>query len=179
MQSISNETSADTAPTPPKPSRLGRIGKFFVALYPYAHYALPVLAAILTLANTHILWGPVINRSGDNDYHLLNQFALLNGILGGDNPLGPAAMEFGQPILRFYQALFYLFNIGMHLVTSVNLKTMHNVTIIICFALSPFSYMYFLRKLGVRRFAASIGAMFSMISIAAFGNSFEGDQTRV
>jgi hypothetical protein len=157
----------------PKPSKRDRIRRFFAVLYPYAHYGLPILAAILTLVNTHILIGPQLNRSGDNDYHLLNEFALLNGILGGDNPFGPLAMEFGQPVLRFYQALFYLFNVGVHLVTSLNLRTAHNLTIIICFASSPFAYMYFLRKLGLPRFAASIGAMVSMISIDAFGNSFE------
>ncbi len=173
----SNFSTDSTSPVgisdPAKPKGPGRIRRFFAALYPYAHYGLPVLAAILALVNTHILIGPQLNRSGDNDYHLLNEFALLNGILGGDNPFGPLAMEFGQPVLRFYQALFYLFNVGMHLVTSINLRTLHNVTIIICFAGSPFAYMYFLRKLGLPRFAASIGAFFSMISIAAFGNSFE------
>lgn len=173
MQSLSNETETKQVPTVLHPSKRRRIFQFFVALYPYAHFVLPVLAAILTLVNTHILLGPVLNRSGDNDYHLLNEFALLNGILGGDNPLGPTAMEFGQPVLRFYQALFYLFNIAMHLLVSIDLKTMHNVTIIVCFAASPFSYMYCLRKLGLPRFAASIAAFFSMISIAAFGNSFE------
>ncbi len=173
MQSLSDETKTPAKADTPKKSLRQRLARFFKALYPYAHYALPILAAILTLVNTHILLGPVINRSGDNDYHLLNQFAILNGILGGDNPLGPTAMEFGQPVLRFYQALFYLFNIAMHLVAGINLKTMHNVTIVVCFAASPFAYMYCLRKLGLPRFAASIAAFFSMISIAAFGNSFE------
>lgn len=177
MQSNSNNTTGDASKDAltlePKDSKKKRIRRFFAALYPFAHFGLPILAAILTLANTHILFGPVLNRSGDNDYHLLNEFALLHGILGGDNPFGPAAMEFGQPLLRFYQALFYLFNVGMHLLTSISLKTMHNVTIIVCFAASPFSYMYFLRKLGLSRFAASIGSFFSMISIASFGNSFE------
>ncbi len=173
MQLTFNNPDNIRLETDSKPSKFKRIGRFFVALYPFAHYALPILAAALTLANTHILLGPVLNRSGDNDYHLLNQFALLNGILGGDNPLGPTAMEFGQPVLRFYQALFYLFNVGMHLLTSINLLTMHNITIVVCFAASPFAYMYCLQKLGLPRFAASIGAFFSMISIAAFGNSFE------
>ena len=168
-----NGTPSNAPETDAKSSKLARIGRFFVALYPHAHWGFPILAAILTLANTHILWGPVLNRSGDNAYHLLNEFALLNGILGGDNPFGPLAMEFGQPVLRFYQALFYLFNVGMNLVTSIDLKTMHNITIILCFAGSPFTYLYCLRKLGLPRFAAGIGSMFSMISIAAFGNSFE------
>ncbi|MCP4603279.1 MAG: hypothetical protein GY847_22650 [Proteobacteria bacterium] len=139
----------------------------------HGHFILPSAAAILTLVSTHILLGPVLNRSGDNMYHLLNEFAILHGILAGDNPLGPIGMEFGQPLLRFYQALFYLYNIGVHLITGLSLKFLHNLTIVVCFALSPFSYMYCLRKLGLNRWAAAIGSFFSMISIAAFGNSFE------
>jgi hypothetical protein len=159
--------------SPHKPSRWRRIGRFFVALYPFAHYAFPLIAAIITVSYTYILVGPVLNRSGDNMYHLLNEFAIARGLLGGDNPLGPVAMEFGQPVLRFYQAFYYLFNIGMFFLAGIDIKTMHNVTIVICFALSPFAYMYFLQKLGLPRFAAGIGAMCSMLSIAAFGNSFE------
>ncbi len=139
----------------------------------HGHFALPAVASILTLVSTHILLGPVLNRSGDNMYHLLNEFALLHGIQAGDNPLGPVGMEFGQPLLRFYQALFYLYNIAVHLVTGLSLKFLHNLTIVVCFALSPFSYLYCLRKLGLNRWAAGIGSFVSMISVAAFGNSFE------
>lgn len=156
-----------------KPGIWRRIFRFFEALYPVAHYVFPLIAAIVTVSYTYILLGPVINRSGDNMYHLLNEFAIARGLFGGDNPLGPVAMEFGQPVLRFYQPFFYLFNIGMFFLTGIDLKMMHNVTIVVCFALSPFAYMYFLQKLGLPRFAAGIGAMCSMLSIAAFGNSFE------
>ncbi len=165
--------SENTAPAAREPSRLRRIGRFFVTLYPIAHYAFPLIAAIVTVSYTYILWGPVLNRSGDNMYHLLNEFAIARGMFGGDNPFGPVAMEFGQPVLRFYQSFFYLFNICTFFIAGIDIKTMHNVTIIICFALSPFTYMYFLQKLGLPRFAAGIGAMSSMLSIAAFGNSFE------
>ncbi|MDJ0765473.1 MAG: hypothetical protein QNJ97_21005 [Myxococcota bacterium] len=139
----------------------------------YAHLGLPALASVLTLSSTWILLGPVLNRSGDNIYHLLNEFAIAHAIAAGDNPLGPVGMEFGQPLLRFYQSLFYLYNVGMHFLTGVSLKFLHNVPIVVCFALSPFSYFYFLRKLGLNRWAAAIGAFVSQISIAAFGNSFE------
>jgi hypothetical protein len=138
-----------------------------------AHLALPAATSILTLCSTHILIGPGLNRSGDNIYHLLNEFAISHGILAGDNPLGPLGMEFGVPLLRFYQALFYLYNVGLHLITGIDLKILHNLPIVACFALSPFSYLYFLRKLGLNRWAAAIGSSVSMISIASFGNSFE------
>jgi hypothetical protein len=160
-------------PSLPKPTKRQRFARFFVDSYPNAHLLFPLAACVLTLIKTSVLIAPVLNRSGDNMYHLLNEYAILHGVLGGDNPLGPVAMEFGQPVLRFYQSLFYLLNVGGHLLTTVSLKTLHNLTIVVCFALSPFTYMYCLRKLGLNRFAAGIGSMASMLSIAAFGNSFE------
>jgi hypothetical protein len=150
-----------------------RLKRLLASAWPYAHFALPAAAGILALCSTHILIGPVLNRSGDNMYHLLNEFALLHGIEAGDNPFGPIAMEFGQPVLRFYQALFYLYNVGVHFFTGISLHLIHNLTIVVCFTLSPFSYLYFLRKIGLNRWAAAIGSFTSMISIAAFGNSFE------
>jgi hypothetical protein len=53
------------------------------------------------------------------------------------------------------------------------LKLLHNTVTVVCFALSPFAYAYFLRKLGIGRWTAGVGGLLSMISVAAFGNSFE------
>lgn len=156
------------------PEQKGRkIGRIVPFLKDNLHLALPLAASILTLCSTYILLGPVLNRSGDNMYHVLNEFALRNAILAGDNPFGPVPMEFGQPVLRFYQCLYYLVNVMTHLITGINLHFLHNLAVVVCFALSPFSYFYFLRKLGVNRWAAAIGSFLSMMSIAAFGNSFE------
>ncbi len=142
-------------------------------LFCHAHLVFPIAAAVLTLASTHILLGPVINRSGDNTHHLMSEFAVFHSIAAGDNPFGPVGIDFGQPILRFYQCLFYLVNVAGHLISGISLVTVHNFTIITSFALSPFAYLFFLRKLGINRFAAAIGSFVTMISIAAFGNSIE------
>lgn len=139
----------------------------------HGHLLLPAAASILTLCSTYLIVGPVLNRSGDNIYHLMTQWAMTRGILAGDNPLGPLGLEFGMPVMRFYQALFYLQNVGLHLLSAIDLRFWHNLTIVVCFALSPFSYTYFLRKLGLDRWTAGFGGMLSMISVAAFGNSFE------
>lgn len=173
MQSPSDTPKDIPFDSVPKKTKWQRIRQFFTIIYPHVHWLFPLTATILTLSHTYILLGPVINRSGDNMYHLLNEFAILTGILGGDNPLGPQGMEFGIPILRFYQSLYYLLNVGTHLLTTIDLKTMHNATIVFCFGFSPFTYMYCLRKFGLNRFAAGIGSLASMLSIAAFGNSFE------
>jgi hypothetical protein len=156
------------------PGRLRRAARWTAGLLmAHGHHLLPAAAAIITLSSTYLILGPVLNRSGDNMYHLLNEWALVHAFAVGDDPFGPLGLEFGQPILRFYQCLFYLVNALLHGLTTLDIRFLHNLTIVVCFALSPFSYAYFLRKLGLNRWAAGLGGMLSMISIAAFGNSFE------
>jgi hypothetical protein len=151
-------------------SRTRRIGGFLAT---YGHHLLPAAAAISSLATTWIIVGPVLNRAGDDLYHLLNEYAIARAIYTGDNPFGPLGMEFGQPVLRFYQALFYLNTVGWHLLAGLDLRFVHNATIVVCFALSPFAYAYFLRKLGLGKWTAGLGGFLSLTSVAAFGNSFE------
>ncbi|MBN2530960.1 MAG: hypothetical protein JXR76_31525 [Deltaproteobacteria bacterium] len=142
-------------------------------MHRYGHLLLPASAAVLTFVSTWILFGPVLNRSGDNIYHLMNEYAMANGALAGDNILGPLGMEFGQPVLRFYQSLFYMFNVAVHLITGIDLRMVHNVTLCICFGLSPFTLYYFMRKLGMNKWTAGLASYLSMVSVAAFGNSYE------
>jgi hypothetical protein len=118
LPSDTNEKTPSAAAA--KVPKLARFKAFVAVVYPCLPYLFPLAAAVLTLVNTHILLGPELNRSGDNEYHILNEFAILRGILGGDNPLGPVAMEFGQPVARFYQALFYLWNVAMALITGLS-----------------------------------------------------------
>jgi hypothetical protein len=130
---------------------------------------------ILALVSTGklIFFGPVVNRAGDDLYHLMSEFAVKHAVEVGDNPLGPVHIEMGVPILRFYQALYYFINVYANHYLGLNLLFMHCLTMVICFGLSPFAYMYFLRKAGLSRWSAAIGSFASMISVAAFGNSFE------
>ncbi|MBN2719008.1 MAG: hypothetical protein JXX14_24385 [Deltaproteobacteria bacterium] len=139
----------------------------------YGHLILPLSAAVMSFASTYILFGPVLNRSGDNIYHLMNEYTMANGAKAGDSILGPLGMEMGQPVLRFYQSLFYIFNVAVHLITNIDLRTIHNVTLCICFGLSPFTMYYFMRKLRLNKWTAGVASYLSMVSIAAFGNSFE------
>ena len=146
---------------------------FLTAFYPYCHWLFPLIGSIIVVSHTYILLGGGENSSGDNMYHVLNEYVILRGILAGDNPLGPVGLEFGMPILRFYQALFYLWNVAVTLVTGIDVMVWHNVTLVVCYALSPFAYLHFLMKVGLNRFAAGLGAFASLVSIAAFGNSLE------
>ncbi|MBN2344495.1 MAG: hypothetical protein JXX29_01645 [Deltaproteobacteria bacterium] len=142
-------------------------------LHRYGHLLLPATAAILSFVSTYILFGPVLNRSGDNIYHLMNEYTMVNGARAGDSIFGPLGMEMGQPVLRFYQSLFYMFNAAVHFITGIDLRMVHNITLCVCFGLSPFSLYYFMRKLRMNKWTAGLASYMSLISVAAFGNSFE------
>jgi hypothetical protein len=159
---------------PARAGRLRRIGRrLFVWLVDHGHHLFPLIAAVAAMATMWILIAPVLNRAGDDLYHVMNEYAMANGVAAGDNPFGPLGVEFGQPVLRFYQALFYLNAVAWHNFAHLHILFVHNTTIVICFALSPFAYAYFLRKLGLDRWTAGVGGLLSLISVAAFGNSFE------
>ena len=86
----------------------------------YGHLLLPFSACVLSFVSTHILLDAVQNRSGDDIYHLMNEYAMAHGAKVGDSIFGPLGIEHGQPVLRFYQSLFYMFNVAVHLVTGWN-----------------------------------------------------------
>lgn len=161
----------------PEPVRGGRFRKLgrrlFGLLAAHGHHLLPAAAAVASMSTMWILVGPVLNRAGDDLYHVMNEYAIAHGVAAGDNPFGPLGVEFGQPVLRFYQALFYLNTVAWNLFAGLDIRFVHNTAIVVCFALSPFAYAYFLRKLGLGRWTAGVGGLLSMISVAAFGNSFE------
>lgn len=173
-----DEPATTGEPCPPSSAVTQASGKgrgLFAWLTRHGPLLLPTIAMILALISTGrlIFQGPVVNRAGDDLYHLMSEFALKHSLEADDNVLGPVHIEMGVPILRFYQALYYLINVYANHYLGVNLLFMHCLTIVICFALSPFAYMYFLRKVGLSPWASGIGSFASMISVAAFGNSFE------
>lgn len=139
----------------------------------WGHLALPLSAGILSFVSTYILFAPVLNRCGDNIYHLMNEYVMVNGALAGDNILGPLGMEMGQPVLRFYQSLFYMFNAAVHFMTGWDIRFIHNVTLCTCFGLSPFAFYYFMRKLSFNKWTAGLASYLTFISVGAFANSFE------
>lgn len=139
----------------------------------HGHHLLPAAGAVTVVATCWMILGPVLNRAGDDLYHIMNEYAMARAVYAGDNVLGPLCLEFGQPVLRFYQALFYLNTVAWHVLAGLDIRFVHNLTIVVCFALSPFAYAHFLRKIGLGRWTAGLGGYLSLISVAAFGNSYE------
>lgn len=141
--------------------------------WPHAHWALPVIAGVTILVGHRELLAPVVDNGGDVASHLNAQYALIQAMQAGDNLFGPLPLDFGVPILRFYQCLLYLVDVGLHGLTGLDLRLLHNSLVAICFSLSPLTYCHFLGKLGLRRFAAGIGSLVAITSVGSFGNSFE------
>ena len=135
--------------------------------------ALPIVAGAILLYNAFPLLQGGFYRAGDNAQHILAELVLADAIRAGDNPLGPLGLEFGLPLLRFYQPLTYLWNVAWHLVAGVDLAHVHALTMSIGFALTPLANYYCFAKLGLPRISAALGALFGIASIAGFGNSFE------
>jgi hypothetical protein len=150
-----------------------RIRWLLLNAWPHAHWALPAIAGVAILIGHRELLAPVMDNGGDQASHLHAQYSLVQALYAGDNLFGPLSLDFGLPMLRFYQSLLYLTNVFLHGLTGVDLRLVHNLVVALCFALSPFSYCYFLRKLGLRRFAAGLGSLVAIISVGSFGNSFE------
>ena len=139
----------------------------------HVHLLLPLAASLVVLvSHGKVLTGSLL-ISGDNLHHLLNEHLVVRAYHAADNVFGPLAVEEGSPVLRFYQTLFYFTSAGLHLVTGAKLQLLHGLLLSLCFGLSPFSYYYFLKKLGLPVWARSIGAMATVLSVAGFGNSFE------
>lgn len=166
-----SERAADEATVASAPDAAGQ--RLQACLDRYGHWLLPLATALTSFILCGRLIGLGLNRAGDDLYHLFNEFALAHAASAGDDIFGPLGMEFGQPVLRFYQPLFYLNNLGWHLLTGVDLAVVHTLTIVVGLSLSPFAFCYFLLKLGLPRFAAGIGSALTLISVAGFGNSFE------
>lgn len=152
---------------------VSRLKIALLSFWKWAHWALPAVAGVVIAFTHHDLLGPVVDNGGDNAYHLLSEYALAHALDAGDNLFGPLAVDVGLPVLRFYQALFYLKAVALQSLTGLDMRFVHNLMVTICFSLSPLSYCYFLRALGLRRFAAGSGALVAAISVGSFGNSFE------
>ncbi len=137
------------------------------------HLAIPLAGAIWAFClQADVLQG-TFNRAGDNIQHLQAQHWIFHAISVGDNPLGPLGIDFGTPLLQFYQPLHNLITVSVARISGWNLSAVHSYLVAILFSLSPFSLCFFLRRLGLGRWAASIASLLSLVSVSAFSNSFE------
>ena len=91
-----------------------------VWLWERAHWLFPLAASVTVFASYWIIlkpFEPVINAGGDNLHHLLVGYLFPQTVEARDNVFGPLSLDFGSPMLRFYQPLYYLYNLALHLIT--------------------------------------------------------------
>lgn len=136
------------------------------------------LAVVLTAAfwafhlQSDVLSGTQ-NRAGDNTAHLLAQHWIDHAVEVDDNPFGPLGIDFGTPLLQFYQPLHGLLSVTVSRVTSLELSTVHSHIVAILFSLSPFSLCFLFRRIGLSKWASATAAVVSLTSVSSFSSSFE------
>ncbi len=153
--------------------RLSRVRGAIIWVWGYAHWIFALVAAAVIFKGQIQTLAPVLLPNGDNTHHLMSQFAILGSYQAGDCIWGPQSFDYGMPLFRFYQPLFYLVNLGLQILTSASPMLLQNATVTAFFSLSPLSLCYGLRKIGLPRFAAGIASLMAMTSVAGFGNSIE------
>jgi hypothetical protein len=150
-----------------------RVRKTTVWCWERAHWLFPFAAAAVLFKGQLQTLAPVLLPNGDNTHHLMSQFNLLASYNADDCIWGPLSADYGMPLLRFYQPLFYLVNLGLQLLTAASPMLLQNAVVTAFFTASPLSFCYGIRKIGLPRFAAGIASLVAMSSVAGFGNSIE------
>ncbi len=132
-----------------------------------------VCTALLLLVAARSLAGSGLDQSGDLVYHIGGEYQVAEAIKEGRNPFGPLSINFGSPMLKFYQPFLYLVIGTLHAVTGVDILMVHHIVLLLLFLLTPFTLYYGYRHLGLPELAAGFGVVLTTLSVAGFGNSFE------
>ncbi len=135
---------------------------------------LAILACAIILFTTRgMLSKDIIDQSGDLNYHLACEAEVARAINEGRSPFGPISLNFGTPILKFYQPLLYLVTGYAHFVTRVDVLLIHNLLIVFFFALTPFCLRWCYLSIGMRELTSGLAALLTLISVGGFANSYE------
>ncbi|NOZ87869.1 MAG: hypothetical protein GXP49_16725 [Deltaproteobacteria bacterium] len=134
---------------------------------------LAILGSVVVLVSTHDMLSGRLDQSGDQTYHLQCEGQTALAISEGRNPFGPISMDFGTPMLKFYQPLFYLITGSLHAWLGIDLLLLHNLLICLLFAAIPLALWRGYLSLGLPEPAAGLGALLTLISVAGFGTSYE------
>lgn len=132
-----------------------------------------VCTAILFLVAARSLAMGGLDQSGDLTYHLGGEYQVAEAIKEGRNPFGPLSINFGSPMLKFYQPLLYLLIGAIHAVTGVDILVVHHIVLLLLFLITPLALYYGYRHVGLPEVAAGFGVVLNALSVAGFGNSLE------
>jgi MFS family permease len=166
--------SPASKPTPTKPGVFRRIGRFFVWLVKEKHgLLLACFTSCLILYTVFDQFSMDLEQSGDLTYHLAVEAQVAQALEEGRSPLGPISINFGTPVLKFYQPLWYLVNAPLTVYLGLDALLVHNLVISFFFILTPFAILFGYRALGLSELAAGLAAMLTLLAVSGFGNSYE------
>ena len=135
---------------------------------------LAILACAIILFTTRgMLAEEDLEQSGDLNYHLACETEVATAIKEGRSPFGPISLNFGTPILKFYQPLLYLVTGYVHFITRVDVLLLHNLLIVFLFALTPFCLRWCYVGLGLREVTSGAAALMTLMSVGGFANSYK------
>jgi len=130
-------------------------------------------ACLLVLFSASSFFSTRLDQSGDLTYHLHAEGQVARALETGGGLFGPIAMNFGTPVLKFYQPLLYLITPPLHWLLGIDLLLLHNLLIVLLFACTPLALLRAYRALGLSDATAGLAALLSLLSVAGFGSSFE------
>ena len=130
---------------------------------------LAIYTAVLILILTRGLLSTDLDETGDSIYHLAAEAQVALAFKEGRSPFGPLDLNFGTPILKFYQPLLYLVNGAVSAASHLDVLVVHNLSIVLLFVLTPFVARFAYRAIGLPDLAAGIAALLGPLSIAGFG----------
>lgn len=167
------EPHPEPQPTAAGPRLLGILRRIGQELLRRPHWVLPAVASIIVFSVTAKTWNGKITQAGDGLPHLAAEAQIAGIMREGGDPQGPLGLLWGVPLLRFYQPGFYVTAAAIHNVTGMHPVAAHNILLVFCFALTPFSLAWGMRRLGLDPWAAGLASLVSLTSVAGFGTSFE------
>ncbi len=114
-----------------------------------------------------------LDQSGDLIYHLACEGQVAQAIKEGRSPFGPLSLNFGTPVLRFYQPFLYLVTGPFQAAFEDHLILIHNLILLLFLGATPFASYFGYRAIGLPEAAAGLATLLAPLSVAGFGNSFE------
>ncbi len=113
--------------------------------------------------------------AGDTFWHYSNEIHLLRSLQDGQGIFSCFPKGMGTPLLTFYQPLLYLIVAAIHLITMkcVSVYTIHNILVVVLFAMYPVSVYYFARSFGLSKLKSGLISIFSLFPISACGHTLD------
>jgi hypothetical protein len=113
------------------------------------------------------------SRAWDDLFHQNMALTLAKKLDAGEGPFGVYPSMFGIPGARHYQFLHHMLVGLVTWITEFRVTLVHNWILALLFALTPWTYRYFLVRIGLSPLAAGFAGLLGIGSVYGWGNAFE------